>query len=71
MASELLFSGSDDILCGVCGEEEVLGVDAQGEEELEAADEGKQVEKVSALPTPYQPTLSEYRDHCVTHFPYQ
>ena len=35
MASELLFSGSDDFLCGVCDEEEVLGVDAQGEEELE------------------------------------
>ena len=56
MANELLFSGSDDFLCGVCiGEKNVLSVDAQGEEELEAADEGEQVEKVNAFSTPISP----------------
>ena len=35
-----------------------------------ADDEGKKAEKVQPLPIPHQLTLSEYRDHCVTHFPY-
>ena len=65
-------SVDEALVCGVRREDdEVFGVNAQGEEELEAADEGKQVEKVQALPTPYQPTHSEYCDHCVMHFSYQ
>ena len=49
----------------------VFGVEDQGEEELVADDEGEQAEKVQALPALHQLTLSEYRDHCVTHFPYR
>ena len=47
----------------------------QGEEEEpvppSSAEEEEPVERVKTLPTPYQPTHSEYCDHCVTHFPFQ
>ena len=44
--------------------------DGQGAE-LEASLEEEQALKVAPLPTPYQPTLSQFLDHCVTHYPYQ
>ena len=37
--------------------------------ELEAAEKAQEIEVIQTLPTPYQPTLSEYIDHCVTHCP--
>ena len=40
-------------------------------EELQAIDEEEDVVCPPCLPTPYQPTLSEYLDHCVTHYPYR
>ena len=43
-------------MCGVCNdEEEVHGINTQGEKELEASDEGEQGEKVKSLPTPTIP----------------
>ena len=44
--------------------------DQHGADELEAAAE-EESEAVHTLPTPYQPTKSEYLDHCVTHCPYR
>ena len=40
-------------------------------EELEAAAEEEDVVCPPCLPTPYQPTRSEYLDHCVTHYPFR
>ena len=40
-------------------------------EELQAIDEEEDVTCIPCLPTPYQPTLREFLDHCVTHFPYR
>ena len=50
------------------GNEELLGEDllcspCEGEEE--------QAETPLCLPQVYQPTHSEYLDHCVTHYPYR
>ena len=39
-------------------------------EELQAQEE-EEAEAVRQLPTPDQPTLSEYRDHCISHYPYR
>ena len=45
--------------------------DAQGNsDELEAAEE-EEVTCPPCLPSPYQPTRSEFLDHCVTHFPFR
>ena len=41
------------------------------EEELKAVDEEEQAEAVSPLPTPFQPTICQYLNHCITHYPYQ
>ena len=41
------------------------------DEELKISEEGEQTVRVVPLPTPYQPTLSQLLDHCVTHHPYQ
>ena len=62
----------ETLICKTCQEDDaaVFGVGDQGEDELVADDEGEQAEEVRPLPTPHQLTLSEYRDHCVTHFPY-
>ena len=61
----------DDFLCRVCDDQcEVFGVE-DGQEEIEASLEEEQAVKVRPLPTPYQPTLSQFLDHCVTHYPYQ
>ena len=40
-------------------------------EELEAAAEQEYFVCPPCLPTPYQPTRSEYLDHCTTHFPFR
>ena len=41
-------------------------------DELHAvAEEDKQAEMPLCLPFVYQPTRSEYMDHCVTHFPFR
>ena len=54
-----------------CAEAAVLGADDLEGEKFEAGDEEEPAQKVQALPTPWQPTHSQYCDHCVTHFPYQ
>ena len=36
-----------------------------------AVEEEEQVVCPPCLPTPYQPTRSEYLEHCVTHFPFR
>ena len=48
-----------------------VGGDNSGEKEIEAVDEEEQVVCPPCLPDVYQPTQSEYLDHCVTHFPYR
>ena len=48
-----------------------VGGDSGEEREIEAVDEEEQAEVPSSLPNVYQPTQSEYFDHCVTHFPYR
>ena len=37
-------------------------------DEIEAIDE-EEYECIPCLPTQYQPSRSEYLDHCVTHYP--
>ena len=49
----------DELLCRPCEGEFI----AEGEEEQAAAPD--------CLPSVYQPTRSEYLDHCVTHFPFR
>ena len=41
------------------------------EEELMATDEEEQAESVNPLHMPFQLTLSQYLDHCITHYLYQ
>ena len=50
-------------MCDVCAIDD--------DEELKAANEGEQADTANPLPTPFQPTLSQYLDHCITHYPYQ
>ena len=45
--------------------------DEQEGEEIEALDEEEQADVPLCLPTQYQPTRSEFLDHCVTHYPYR
>ena len=52
----------EDIICGVVDE---------GDEEIEAAPEEEPAARARPLPTPFQPSLSQYLDHCLTHYPYQ
>ena len=54
----------DEFMCEVCAVND-------DEDELRATDEEEQAQKVNPLPTPFQPTLSQYLDHCITHYPYQ
>ena len=52
----------------------VLAVEGEGEQlgdAVVASEEEEQAEMPLCLPTVYQPTLSEYLDHCVTHYPYR
>ena len=53
-----------------CARRGVYAVE-DGEKEIEAIDEEEQAEVPSSLPNVYQPTQSEYLDHCVTHYPYR
>ena len=47
------------------------GGNSDGGDDAELTVEAEQeVERVSSLPT-YQPTKSDYDDHCVTHSPYR
>ena len=58
-------------MCGMCREdgETIYGMDDQGDEERVAQNEGSRSRKCSLFL--HQPTQSQYRDHCTTHFPYQ
>ena len=51
----------DEFMCDVCA--------VGDEDELRAADEEQQAEKVNLLPTPFQPTLVQYLDHCILPVP--
>ena len=42
--------------------------DQEGELEINAEEEA---ETIRILPSPSLPTLSEFLDHCVTHYPYR
>ena len=48
-----------EFMCELCAVDD--------EDELRATDEEEQAQKVNPLPTPFQPTLSQYLDHCITH----
>ena len=50
----------EDVICGVCEDEEI-----------QAALEEEPAAEMRSLPTPFQPSLSQYLDHCLTHYPYQ
>ena len=54
----------------VCPVDEAVAADHIGDE-MEAPVEEEQAQVIKTLPTPYQPTRSEYQDHCVTHCPYR
>ena len=41
------------------------------EDGIQAEVEEEQAEVIASLPTPEKPTLSEYLDHCTTHYPYR
>ena len=57
----------DESLCRPC----IFGMEDGTGEELRASEEEEQAVKVVPLTSPFQPTLSQYLDHCVTHYPYQ
>ena len=57
----------DEPLCRPC----IFGMEDGTGEELMASEEEEQAVRVATLPSPFQPTLSQYLDHCVTHYPYQ
>ena len=62
----------DEFFCGVCnGDGAVFGVEDDVDKELKASDEGEQAVRIVPLPTPFQPSLSQCMDDCVTHYPYQ
>ena len=62
---------ADEFLCGVCnGGGAVFGVEDDVDKELKTSDEGEQAMRIVPLPTPFQPSLSQFMDHCVTHYPY-
>ena len=62
----------DEFLCGTCNVDgAVFGVEDDVDKELKASDEGEQAVRIAPLPTPFQPSLSQFTDHCVTHYPYQ
>ena len=52
---------------------EVEGKGEQIEDDLLCAPCGEEEQALvpSSLPTVYQPTHSEYLDHCVTHYPFR
>ena len=56
-------SEPEEFMCEVC--------DLDDEDGLKAVDEEEQAEAVSPLPTPFQPTMSQYLDRCITHYLYQ
>ena len=56
-------SKREEFMCAVCALDD--------EEEFEAVDEQEQAEAVSPLLTPFQPTMSQHLEHCITHSPYQ
>ena len=69
---------SDFIACPVNGPRLLADVFPLGEakedsniEEFVSAQEDEGAAAPQSLPTPYQPTRSEYLDHCVSHFPYR
>ena len=45
--------------------------DATGSLDELRAEEEEQAEMPLCLPSVYQPTRSEYMDHCVTHYPFR
>ena len=58
----------NEFLCGMCnGQDAIFGVEDGAVEELNVSDEGEQAVRIAPLPTPFQPTLSQLLDHCVTH----
>ena len=60
----------DEFLCGVCNDDgAVFGVEECVNEELKASDEGEEAGRIVPLPTPFQPSLSQFMDRCVTHYP--
>ena len=62
----------NEFLCGVCNDHDaVFGVEDDVDEELKASDGGEQEARIVPLPTPLQPTLSQFLDQRVTHYPYQ
>ena len=62
----------DEFLCGVCNDDgAVFGVEDDVNEELKASDEVEEAVRIVPLPTPFQPSLSQLMDHCVTYYPYQ
>ena len=59
-----------------CRDEPVFPVDGDGkgdEDDTLCAPCGDEEEAIvpACLPTVYQPTHSEYLDHCVTHYPFR
>ena len=53
-------------------DDDELNIGDQSADELNAPlDEEEQAEMPLCLPSVYQPTRSEYMDHCTTHYPYR
>ena len=50
---------------------EATDEEPKDEEKIEALAEEEEGHVVPTLPTPYQPSRSEYLDHCVTNYPYR
>ena len=52
---------NEDLVCSPCNPED----------QIDAIDEEEQAVVPQSLPSVYQPTRSEYLDHCVTHYPFR
>ena len=50
------------LLRSMCnGQDAIFGMEDGAGEELKASDEGEQAARIAPLPTPFQPTLSQFR----------
>ena len=60
-------SDDEEFFCGMCnGQDAIFGMEEGTGEELGASSEGEQPVTAVPLPTPFQPTISQFMNHCIT-----
>ena len=64
-------SSSEPQTCVVHPVDVATGAEPVDVEEIDAPVEEEDTQELVCLPSSYQPTRSDYLDHCVTHFPFR